>query len=104
MHTRGHGWTQLSVFSPVNLGGVLAREGTASVGAPSSVGVDNDLATGQTSITLQICRACLRQALENMQVAACAIYSMTRGMECARHTTGCVLRAYLLQFDVTCTR
>lgn len=37
----------------VDLGEVLAREGTATVGTPTAVGVDNDLATSQTGITLR---------------------------------------------------
>lgn len=36
----------------VDLGEVLAGEGTTTVGTPATVGVDNDLAAGQTSITL----------------------------------------------------
>jgi hypothetical protein len=36
----------------VDLGEVLAGEGTATVGAPAAVGVDDDLATGQTGVTL----------------------------------------------------
>lgn len=37
----------------VNLGEVLTREGTTTVGTPTSVGVDNDLSAGQTSVTLR---------------------------------------------------
>lgn len=37
---------------PVDLGKVLSREGSSTVGSPSTVGVDNDLATSQSSITL----------------------------------------------------
>ena len=37
---------------PVDLGEVLAGEGTATVGTPATVGVDNDLATGETGVTL----------------------------------------------------
>ena len=33
---------------PVDLGVVLAGEGSAAVGAPTSVGVDNDFSAGQT--------------------------------------------------------
>ena len=36
----------------VDLGGVLAGEGAASVGAPTAVGVNDDLAPGQTGITV----------------------------------------------------
>lgn len=36
----------------VDLGEVLAREGTTTVGTPATVGVDNDLAASQTGITL----------------------------------------------------
>lgn len=36
----------------VDLGEVLSRESTTSVGSPSTVGVNNDLAASQTSITL----------------------------------------------------
>jgi hypothetical protein len=36
----------------VDLGGVLAREGTATVGAPTTVGVDDDLAAGETAVAL----------------------------------------------------
>ena len=36
----------------VDLGGVLAREGAAAVGAPAAVGVDDDLAASDTSIAL----------------------------------------------------
>jgi hypothetical protein len=36
----------------VDLGEVLARESTTTVGPPATVGVDNDLATGETGITL----------------------------------------------------
>ena len=37
---------------PVDLGEVLAGEGTTTVSTPATVGVDNDLATSQTGITL----------------------------------------------------
>ena len=36
----------------VDLGEVLAREGTTTVRTPATVGVDDDLATSQTGITL----------------------------------------------------
>ena len=36
----------------VDLGEVLAREGSSTVGTPATVGVDNDLTTSQTSVTL----------------------------------------------------
>ena len=36
----------------IDLGEVLSRESTTSVGSPSTVGVDDDLASGQTGITL----------------------------------------------------
>ena len=36
----------------IDLGEVLSGESSSTVGTPSSVGVDNDLATGQTGITL----------------------------------------------------
>lgn len=36
----------------VDLGKVLSGEGTTTVGTPTTVGVDNDLSTGQTGITL----------------------------------------------------
>jgi len=36
----------------VDLGGVLSGEGTSSVGSPSSVGVDDDLTSGQSGITV----------------------------------------------------
>jgi hypothetical protein len=36
----------------IDLGEILAGEGTTTVGTPTTVGVDNDLAAGQTSITL----------------------------------------------------
>lgn len=36
----------------VDLGKVLTGEGTTTVGTPTSVGVDNDLSAGQTSVTL----------------------------------------------------
>lgn len=36
----------------VDLGEVLAGEGTATVGTPATVGVDDDLAAGETGITL----------------------------------------------------
>jgi hypothetical protein len=36
----------------VDLGEVLAGEGTTTVGTPAAVGVDDDLAAGQTGITL----------------------------------------------------
>jgi hypothetical protein len=36
----------------VDLGEVLAREGTTTVGTPATVGVDDDLAAGETGITL----------------------------------------------------
>jgi hypothetical protein len=37
---------------PVDLGEVLAGEGTTTVSTPATVGVDNDLATSQTGVTL----------------------------------------------------
>lgn len=37
----------------VNLGVVLSRESTTTVSTPTTVGVDNDLATSQTGITLR---------------------------------------------------
>lgn len=36
----------------VDLGEVLAGEGTTAVGTPAAVGVDNDLTTSQTGVTL----------------------------------------------------
>jgi hypothetical protein len=36
----------------IDLGEVLSGESTSTVGTPSTVGVDNDLATSETSITL----------------------------------------------------
>mmetsp|Transcript_24886 Transcript_24886/g.41608 ORF Transcript_24886/g.41608 Transcript_24886/m.41608 type:complete len:398 (+) Transcript_24886:450-1643(+) len=36
----------------IDLGGVLAGEGTTTVGAPSTIGVDNDLATGETGVAV----------------------------------------------------
>jgi hypothetical protein len=36
----------------VDLGEILAGEGTTTVGTPTTVGVDNDLSAGQTGITL----------------------------------------------------
>ena len=36
----------------VDLGAVLAGEGTASVGAPTSVGVDDDLSAGEAGVTV----------------------------------------------------
>lgn len=36
----------------VDLGEVLSREGTTTVGTPTSVGVDDDLSSGQTGVTL----------------------------------------------------
>lgn len=36
----------------VDLGEVLTREGTTTVGTPTTVGVDDDLSTGQTGVTL----------------------------------------------------
>lgn len=36
----------------VDLGVVLSRESTTTVGSPTAVGVDDDLTTGQTGITL----------------------------------------------------
>lgn len=36
----------------VDLGEVLAREGTATVSTPATVGVDNDLTASQTGVTL----------------------------------------------------
>lgn len=38
---------------PIDLGEILSRESTPTVGSPSSVGVNDDFATGQTSITLR---------------------------------------------------
>jgi len=37
----------------IDLGEILARESTTTVSAPSTVGVDDDLATSQTGITLR---------------------------------------------------
>lgn len=37
----------------VDLGVVLSGESTTTVGTPATVGVDNDLATGQTGVTLR---------------------------------------------------
>lgn len=37
----------------VDLGEVLSGEGTTTVGTPATVGVDNDLTTSQTSVTLR---------------------------------------------------
>lgn len=37
----------------VNLGGVLAREGTATMGSPATVCVNDDLAASQTSVTMR---------------------------------------------------
>jgi hypothetical protein len=37
----------------IDLSGVLAREGASSVGSPPSVGVDDDLATSETGITVR---------------------------------------------------
>ncbi len=36
----------------VDLGGILAAEGTAAVAAPAAVGVDDDLATGQPTVAV----------------------------------------------------
>lgn len=36
----------------IDLGVILARESTATVSTPATVGVDNDLSAGQTGITL----------------------------------------------------
>ena len=36
----------------VDLGEVLAREGTTAVGTPATVGVDDDLSAGETGVTL----------------------------------------------------
>ncbi len=36
----------------VDLGVVLAREGSASVSSPTAVGVDDDLSAGEAGITL----------------------------------------------------
>ena len=36
----------------IDLGEVLSGEGTSTVSTPSTVGVDNDLAASQTSVTL----------------------------------------------------
>lgn len=36
----------------VHLGGVLAGEGAATVGAPAAIGVDDDLAAGEASVTV----------------------------------------------------
>merc|ERR1719410_2937787 len=38
---------------PVNFGGILAREGTAAVSSPTTVGVDDDLAACQPSVSLR---------------------------------------------------
>lgn len=37
---------------PVDLGPILSREGSSSVSAPSTVRVDDDLASGETGVTL----------------------------------------------------
>jgi hypothetical protein len=37
----------------VDLGPILSRESTTTVGSPTTVGVDNDLSAGQTSVTLR---------------------------------------------------
>lgn len=37
----------------IDLGEVLAREGTSTVGTPATVGIDDDLAAGQASVTLR---------------------------------------------------
>ncbi|CAL9064004.1 unnamed protein product [Musa banksii] len=37
----------------VNLGWVLAREGTTTMGSPATIGVDDDLASGKPSITMR---------------------------------------------------
>jgi len=37
----------------IDLGVILARESTSTVGTPPTVGVDNDLTSGETSITLR---------------------------------------------------
>lgn len=37
----------------IDLGGILAREGSATVGTPATVGVDDDLATGEAGITVR---------------------------------------------------
>jgi len=37
----------------VNLGWILARESTTSVGSPTTIGVDDDLATSESSITMR---------------------------------------------------
>lgn len=37
----------------IDLGEILSRESTTTVGTPSTVGIDNDLATSQTSVTLR---------------------------------------------------
>lgn len=37
----------------IDLGEVLSAESTSTVGTPSTVGVDDDLATGETGITLR---------------------------------------------------
>ena len=36
----------------IDLGGILSREGTSSVGSPSSVGINDDLTSGKTGISL----------------------------------------------------
>merc|ERR1719410_131846 len=38
---------------PVNFGGILAREGAAAVSSPSTIGVDDDLAACQPSVSLR---------------------------------------------------
>ena len=37
----------------IDLGEILAREGSSSVGTPTTVGIDDDLTASQTSITLR---------------------------------------------------
>mmetsp|Transcript_105698 Transcript_105698/g.227848 ORF Transcript_105698/g.227848 Transcript_105698/m.227848 type:complete len:405 (-) Transcript_105698:20-1234(-) len=37
----------------IHLGGVLAREGTTSVSAPATIGVDNDLAASEAGVTVR---------------------------------------------------
>lgn len=37
----------------IDLREILAREGTSTVGTPATIGIDNDLATSKTSITLR---------------------------------------------------
>merc|ERR1711991_282364 len=51
-HRLGHLSANVS-SRPVDLGGVLARESTTTVGSPSTISVDDDLAAGKPGITLR---------------------------------------------------